>query len=570
MKKEKGITLISVVITIIILLIITGVVLATMSDNGILDKTYEAKFSTEISGFYEEYNKYVLEQYMRPGSDFDESKLNVEKTAKPEENIIAMSEVIPSMKNSYYLDRITIVKGKWIYTNFTQKEKEIADNIINRTYQIGETPATPEGGDSKYIQKDVNKPMPPVAEDAWNEVNLKTKILPVMFDENGNYEVISDFSKEWYKYEPQIGDTTTGGTSKWANIMTEDGSFWVWIPRYAYKITSGAHSKVLWTESNRLAEGEGGTIEVKFLKENTNEFWDGTVGEKITTNPNEITYNDTGTKIVQNEWFVPPAFNFGGKELTGFWVAKYEASSVEGNSNNIAKDNVLREKTIQIKPGKSSWRYIETKRMFGNSAFMGIERESIYGFAQHTQTHLMKNIEWGATAYLAHSQYGRNGTAISPNTSPEFITGAGGKLSSTTGNFYGIFDMVGGASDAVAGVFAQDKELVLYEDKINVAKYFDIYEEYNPSKKGDAMYETSIKNSTTTSWFKGLSWMPSNSEPRISRGGMYKKHSSAGGEEPSIFGFYRYKVVEQNKPYKPENIISYQIQQVSFRQTIII
>ena len=30
---------------------------------------------------------------------------------------------------------------------------------------------------------------------------------------------------------------------KWANAKTADGSFWVWIPRYAYKIESGYHSK---------------------------------------------------------------------------------------------------------------------------------------------------------------------------------------------------------------------------------------------------------------------------------------------------------------------------------------
>ena len=31
---------------------------------------------------------------------------------------------------------------------------------------------------------------------------------------------------EWYNYE----------NKKWANAKTEDGSMWVWIPRYAYRI----------------------------------------------------------------------------------------------------------------------------------------------------------------------------------------------------------------------------------------------------------------------------------------------------------------------------------------------
>lgn len=48
-KKEKGITLIALVVTIIILLILAGVTIATLTgDNGILTKANEAKKSTEI------------------------------------------------------------------------------------------------------------------------------------------------------------------------------------------------------------------------------------------------------------------------------------------------------------------------------------------------------------------------------------------------------------------------------------------------------------------------------------------------------------------------------------------
>ena len=53
-------------------------------------------------------------------------------------------------------------------------------------------------------------------------------------------------------------DLTAG--SKWANAMTKDGSMWVWIPRYAYKITYKSSNK-----------SEGGTIEIAFLKDTTNE-----------------------------------------------------------------------------------------------------------------------------------------------------------------------------------------------------------------------------------------------------------------------------------------------------------
>ena len=76
----------------------------------------------------------------------------------------------------------------------------------------------------------------------------------------------------------------------------------------------------------------------------------------------------------------------------------------------------------------------------------------------------IKNIEWGAVAYLSQSIYGRN-AEIWNNPSWDYITGCAGESlaaehfsgcinyydsdngqkASTTGNIYGIYDMVGGA-----------------------------------------------------------------------------------------------------------------------------
>ena len=48
-KENEGITLIALVITIIVLLILAGITIATLTgDNGILTKTNEAKEQTEI------------------------------------------------------------------------------------------------------------------------------------------------------------------------------------------------------------------------------------------------------------------------------------------------------------------------------------------------------------------------------------------------------------------------------------------------------------------------------------------------------------------------------------------
>ena len=95
-----------------------------------------------------------------------------------------------------------------------------------------------------------------------------------------------------------------------------------------------------------------------------------------------------------------------------------------------------------------------------------------YTYTSYMHSHLVKNSEWGAVAYLTQSSYGRNGNRIDDNNSTNFYTGNGGggvggevtsangitnayntktgAKASTTGNVYGIYDMSGGSEDLVA------------------------------------------------------------------------------------------------------------------------
>ena len=61
-KNNKGITLIALVITIIVLLILAGVTIAAVSgDNGILTRAVDAKEKTEIADIKEELQRKILE-----------------------------------------------------------------------------------------------------------------------------------------------------------------------------------------------------------------------------------------------------------------------------------------------------------------------------------------------------------------------------------------------------------------------------------------------------------------------------------------------------------------------------
>ena len=312
----------------------------------------------------------------------------------------------------------------------------------------------------------------------------------------------------WYNY------TTTN--KQWANAQTADGSMWVWIPRYEYQITSLKHQ----------SSSSGGNISIKFI-------------------PTSQITADSG-------YIIEPAFTFGDTQLSGIWVAKFEAN---GTTNNIT-----------VKPSIISLRYTTISDMF--TACRNMETNQVYGWGttgKNIDTHLMKNTEWGTVAYLAQSAYGKN-SAVDPNLNVDCYTGGGfcnGGIAyggdyiqniaqSTTGNIYGIYDMAGGAFEYVA-VYINDNSSFLKEygsSLVNAdSKYKDVYKKgcdannqddstqnYNANSDmiGDAVYETSSSSSSdynapNTSWYNNASYMPNWRYPFFKRGGEYDSIKSSIG-----------------------------------------
>ena len=390
--------------------------------------------------------------------------------------------------------------------NEQRQMNEVAGYLDNMLNEIGgntppEEPTLPSDG-SYSEEKGVNTP------------NLGEGMTPIKWDETKKDWVETYGSDpEWYNY----GETES--TRKWANAKTSDGSMWVWIPRYAYQIADNYHTN----------SATGGTIEIKFLKDSSNVAYDGT-----------STWDNVSG---QGKWNVHPAFNYG-QEVSGLWVAKFEASSKEGNSNNSG-DNVTT-KTLQVKPGVSSWRNIE----IGNMYTVCKNYNSILN------SHMMKNDEWGAVAYLSKSKYGKENEELWINNSSSFITGSAGNnaianadvgtttdytstqgvKASTTGTVYGVYDMSGGAHEYVAAyVDNGNSNLTKYGSSLvnGESKTKNMYSKgstdnrennysTNSGKYGDAVYETSANgNSNNSSWYNDYSPFPYTSDPFFGRGGDY-------------------------------------------------
>ena len=243
----------------------------------------------------------------------------------------------------------------------------------------------------------------------------------------------------WYNYKQ----------NKWANTKTQDGSMWVWIPRYAYKITY----------TNSSDKSQGGSIDVKFLIGTTDYYYD-EESKTIKTAKRVTTKEEIADTTL--DYYVHPAFTDeskidfanGGwdKELEGMYVAKFEAGFPEGNNTAPNKkssqtysqetawvraveagttydstqparnwlDGIYGETSTKIsypvfQPLTYSMNYINMNDAYNISKVMN-EAGNIYGFnSNSSDTHLIKSSEWGMISYLTHSKYGANGKEITVN-----------------------------------------------------------------------------------------------------------------------------------------------------------
>ena len=124
-KKEKGITLIALVITIIVLMILAGITIATLTgDNGLLTKTNEAKFKTEIKQYNEELILAIAEDTVNNLGD-RESKFNIRRNNYADEKVFteAMKTKIPSF-DIKYADKLEIKEDELVYIGMKEDERK--------------------------------------------------------------------------------------------------------------------------------------------------------------------------------------------------------------------------------------------------------------------------------------------------------------------------------------------------------------------------------------------------------------------------------------------------------------
>ena len=139
----------------------------------------------------------------------------------------------------------------------------------------------------KVIQGN-NTENPELRQDIPNAPEQIEGMTPIKFieptdTEMGSYQETNWDDNTWYDYSQK----------KWANTKSEDGSMWVWIPRYAYKITY----------NNPEDKSQGGTIDVKFLEGTSDNYYEN--GE-LKTAKRQTDVNETVDTTT--DYYVHPAF----------------------------------------------------------------------------------------------------------------------------------------------------------------------------------------------------------------------------------------------------------------------
>ena len=487
------------ILNIIVLLISAGVSIAMLTgDNGILTQATEAKEKNTIGGEKEQISLAL-------------QSLRMKKQAENVTNEITVSELDEQLK----------------YDGAKNVEVDNVNGYLRVKYGDSKNEYTVD--QSGNIESEGEITQPENIAKSWEAVS-KLDVTWFSYNDlsssnkkaNVNAPVLKGNMKA-IKYVGAEADAQTG--SKWANAMTSDGSMFVWIPRYAYKITEGYHTNV------------AGTIEVAFI-DTSNKFLNGETGE--------ITTNVEDPEAGKSKWLVHPAFTSnteaggGFGEIPGIWVGKFEATGVYSNGDASK---------VSVKPGVQSLRSMTVNDQY--KAGM----KATYGESVNLNSHMAKNSEWGATVYLAHSKYGVNKKKVEQNKNSSYYTGGTNtveeiyttnKAQSTTHNATGVYDLNGGAWERTAayvnnkndqlgttgGKNAGDFYGATESEQATSTKYKTVYSsENNESKdyqtagkknKGDAVYETSVSHSNETgAWFGAYSYFPSGAAPFFSRGGYY-------------------------------------------------
>ena len=339
--KSRGITLIALVITIIILLLLAGVTISAIVNGGLITRAKEAKFKQKMAEFRDETNTYVAWQL---------TSWQMDGTLDTSTEKINAGEIL---KDAIDKEIVTDITKNDVTTNIEDVIKDISKSDKNLVVVYK--------GELCYVSSDKNKNNDKQVK--WcNEIGIKVleyKEPEGIVVKNGKYELVNGlylctpkldegFKSDRTRYLEvnSQGNLTPGKwidqnpteswydykKSKWANILVENNGseiYYTWIPRYCFKL-----------------DQDNQTSDVKFIDTDNN--YKDADGNVI---PWESTESVKGLK--DKGYQIPEAFTVQASatrtyELSGYWAMKYTAGDISVPST-VSYDMSVSKGIINIK-----------------------------------------------------------------------------------------------------------------------------------------------------------------------------------------------------------------------------
>lgn len=257
-REKRGITLISLVITIIVLLILAGVSIAMLtSDNGIITNAKKSKISTTFSTYKEEVELYknskIAENTNFLENTLEASKISLSYNTKKEEEKGNIKNIITTI-NDKDLEKFEIIKGKLLINTKDKNEIKVAQSL---GIQVNPYDITEEGellsSDGNLLLVDENGTLKipdtvtKIGEGAFAQVaGLKTIIIPGSVKEIGTNAFTNNLTLETVIMEEGvqiIGVTAFSNCQKLKNIS---------MPESLLEIKYGAFYKCLLVEKIKI------------------------------------------------------------------------------------------------------------------------------------------------------------------------------------------------------------------------------------------------------------------------------------------------------------------------------
>ena len=189
----------------------------------------------------------------------------------------------------------------------------------------------------------------------------------IYWEDNGQEKILKDPQtdvQKWYDYH----------SGRMANAKTKDGSYWVWIPRFAYRITyyTDASKNIVkgyFTDKGFVGPDMESRADESLVK---TQFWK--MDKEFVPN-----YED----IKPKGYRIHEAFGKAGTQRKGFWISKH----MQGTDGRFIPSNTIQKSQEYAQAFYNIDRMVKENNMYGLDYSL-----------QHTA--LPRNTEYGALYYL--------------------------------------------------------------------------------------------------------------------------------------------------------------------------